>query len=211
MFWGRGRMWLACLLAMPSVMAACRAAGPTVPWVRSFVVSYPLEPAMLWQLRPSTGAPKIPSSPGKTGGRNVCSHIGPRATSSQGIGFCYLFIIFKPKGATLSLWFFEDSQMPLLFSAHKKDHMWKINNPKREGAGLTWNSHGCTKTRNATVQAKQGRWAFTWRKSGCHPKKLCDSCRVCWCIPCVILHWCIVFTGIQRERLHSGSGSNKQT
>ena len=24
---------------------------------------------MLWQLRPSTGAPKIPSSPGKTGGR----------------------------------------------------------------------------------------------------------------------------------------------
>ena len=119
------------------MVAACRAAGPTVPWIWSFVVSYPLVPAMLWQLIPLTGAPEIPSSPGKTGESNVCGHIGPCATSSQGIGFCYLFIIFKPKGATLSLWFFEDSQMPLLFSALKKDRVRKINNPKIIGGSWT--------------------------------------------------------------------------
>lgn len=194
-------------------MAACRAAGPTVPWVCSFVVSYPLVPAVLWQLIPPTGAPKISSGPGKTGGSNVCSHRGPRATSPQGIGFCYLFIIFKPKGAALSLWFFEDSQMPLLSSALKKDHMWKINNPKIIGGSWTDLKQPQLYQNQGMPQSKWSRedGVFIWRKSGYHPKKLCDACRICWCIQCVILQWCMVFTGIQRERLHSGSGSNKQS
>lgn len=83
------------------MVADCRATRPTVPYVCSFVVSCHAVPAIFCQLIPSAGAPKIPSRPGKAGGSNVCGHIGPRAIISQGIGFCYLFIIFKPKGATL--------------------------------------------------------------------------------------------------------------
>lgn len=80
---------------------ACRATEPTEPCVCFFVVSYHVVSAIFWQLTLSAGAPKIPSSPGETGGSNVCGRIGLCATISQGTGFCYLFIIFKPKGATL--------------------------------------------------------------------------------------------------------------
>lgn len=94
------------------MVADCWAARPTVPYVCSFVASYHAVPAIFCQLTPSAGAPKILSSPGKAGGSNVCGHIGPRAIISQGTGFCYLFIIFKPMGATLFfvlLWRQQDS------------------------------------------------------------------------------------------------------
>lgn len=82
-------------------VAACRAAWRTVPCVCSFVVLYHVVPAISWQLIPAAGAPKLPSNPGKTGGNNACGHTGLCATIAKGMGFCYLFIILKPKGATL--------------------------------------------------------------------------------------------------------------
>lgn len=76
------------------MVATSWATGPTLPRVCSFVVLYHVVPAVLWQLIPSAGAPKIPSSPGKTGGNNVCGHIGPRATISQGIWLLLLVYYF---------------------------------------------------------------------------------------------------------------------
>lgn len=108
------------------MVAACRAAWPTVPCVCFFVVPCHLVPAICWQLILSAGAPKIPSSPRKTGGNKVCGHTGPCATISQGL--CLLFL--SQRVSPFSLWFFEDSKTSLLFSVPKKGHVCKINNPK---------------------------------------------------------------------------------
>jgi hypothetical protein len=76
--------WQPALVALPKVPCAC-----------SFVVLCHVVTAVFWQLTPSAGAPKIPSDSGKTGGGSyVSGHLGPCATVSQDIGFCYLLCVY---------------------------------------------------------------------------------------------------------------------
>lgn len=111
--------WFAVLCAF--MVAACRAAQPTLPCVWSFVVLCYAVPAISWQLILSAGAPKIPNRPGNTGGgNNIFGHLQLCATISQDIDFCYLFVIFlNQRVPPFSLWFFGDSKVPGLFSVLK--------------------------------------------------------------------------------------------
>lgn len=109
--------WQPALVALPKVPCAC-----------SFVVLCHVVTAVFWQLTPSAGAPKIPSDSGKTGGGSyVSGHLGPCATVSQDIRFCYLLCVYyffeSQMVPPFSLWFFEDSKSALLPWVLKRDHV----------------------------------------------------------------------------------------
>lgn len=194
MFWGHSRMWMAWLLFVYSWWQPAGPPGQQCPMFAPLL----LGTMQCQQYSASWYRQQVPLKYQVALGRQeevmfaVTEGLVPLFHRALAFVICLLFL--NQRVPPFSLWLFEDSKSPLLFSVLKKGYVWKVNNPKKmwgswtdlKRSHLEWN-----KWMPAPKQSREDD-IFTLRKICYHPKKLCDMHRTSWCIKCVTPQRCMV-------------------